>query len=108
MAYFLREMWGARGDRLFRLPAGPALGPLVSDFPAGPFPLLLFALFSYVIGDKTILQEVGVKEMKDVETLSPPSETKDQIPTHIVVCFLMAERILKMFPRNSVYCHSKK
>ena len=55
-------------------------GPLAADFPAGPFPLLLFALFSYVIGDKTKLQYVGVKEMKDVEALPPPSETKDQIP----------------------------
>ena len=25
MTYFLREMWGTRGDRLFHLPAGPAL-----------------------------------------------------------------------------------
>ena len=66
-------------------------GPLVSDFPAGPFPLLLFALFSYVIGDKTILQDVGVNETKDVQALPPPYETKDKIPAHIVVCFLMAE-----------------
>ena len=62
-------------------------GPLVSDAAARPFPLLLFALFSYVIGDKMILQDVGVKEMKDVEALPPPSETKDQIPAHIVGCF---------------------
>ena len=62
-------------------------GPLVFDFPAGPFPLLLFALFSYVIGDKTILQDDGVNEMMDVEALPPPFETKDQIPAHIVVCF---------------------
>ena len=55
-------------------------GPLASNFPDGPFPQLLFALFSYVIGDKSILQDVGVKEMKDVEALPPPSETKDQIP----------------------------
>ena len=75
-------------------------GPLVSDFPAGPFPLLLFALFSYVISDKTILQDVGVNEMKDVEALPPPSETNDQIPAHIVVCFLMAERYFENVSRK--------
>lgn len=40
----------------------------------------LFALFSYVIGDKSILQDARVNEMKDVEVLPPPPETKDQIP----------------------------
>lgn len=37
-------------------------------------------LNSYVIGDKSILGDVGVEEMKDVEALPPPPETKDQIP----------------------------
>uniref|UniRef100_A0A5B6ZDM2 Diphosphomevalonate decarboxylase n=1 Tax=Davidia involucrata TaxID=16924 RepID=A0A5B6ZDM2_DAVIN len=31
-------------------------------------------LNSYVLGDKSILQEVGVQDMKDVEALAPPSE----------------------------------
>nr|AGZ15316.1 mevalonate decarboxylase [Platycodon grandiflorus] len=38
-------------------------------------------LDSYVIGDKTILQDVGVQDMKDVEALTPPPEIKDYIPT---------------------------
>lgn len=37
-------------------------------------------LNSYVIGDKPILQDVGVKDMKDVEALPPPPEIKDNIP----------------------------
>ncbi|CAL5363344.1 unnamed protein product [Camellia sinensis] len=37
-------------------------------------------LSSYVIGDKSILQDVGVKDMKDVEALPPPPEIKDNIP----------------------------
>ncbi|CAL5322173.1 unnamed protein product [Camellia sinensis] len=37
-------------------------------------------LNSYVIGDKSILQDVGVKDMKDVEALPPPPEIKDNIP----------------------------
>lgn len=43
-------------------------------------PPFLFALFSYVIGDKSILQDAGIKETKDVEALLPPAETTDQIP----------------------------
>ncbi|KAI8031416.1 Diphosphomevalonate decarboxylase 2 [Camellia lanceoleosa] len=39
-------------------------------------------LNSYVIGDKSILQDVGVKDMKDVEALPPPPEIKDNIPAH--------------------------
>lgn len=35
-------------------------------------------LDSYLIGDKTILEDVGVKEMKDIETLPPPSEANTQ------------------------------
>nr|WBR49965.1 methylovalerate decarboxylase [Codonopsis pilosula] len=38
-------------------------------------------LDSYVIGDKTILQDAGVQDMKDVEALSPPPEIKDNTPT---------------------------
>lgn len=37
-------------------------------------------LNSYVIGDKSILQDVGVQDMKDVENLPAPPEIKDNIP----------------------------
>ncbi|KAG5533049.1 hypothetical protein RHGRI_027325 [Rhododendron griersonianum] len=37
-------------------------------------------LSSYVIGDKSILQDAGVKDMKDVEALPPPPEVSDKIP----------------------------
>lgn len=38
-------------------------------------------LNSYVIGDQSILQDAGIKEMNDVESLAPPPETKDGIAT---------------------------
>ncbi|KAL6494297.1 Diphosphomevalonate decarboxylase 2 [Orobanche gracilis] len=34
-------------------------------------------LNSYVIGDKTILKDAGIHEIKDVEALAPPPEIKD-------------------------------
>ncbi|KAL3838198.1 hypothetical protein ACJIZ3_022789 [Penstemon smallii] len=34
-------------------------------------------LSSYVIGDKTILQDAGIQDMKDIEALSPPPEIKE-------------------------------
>ncbi|GFZ11208.1 GHMP kinase family protein [Actinidia rufa] len=34
-------------------------------------------LSSYVIGDKSILQDVGVTDLKDIEALPPPPEIKD-------------------------------
>ncbi|KAF7149375.1 hypothetical protein RHSIM_Rhsim03G0099400 [Rhododendron simsii] len=37
-------------------------------------------LDSYVIGDKSILQDAGVKDINDVEALPPPPEIKDNIP----------------------------
>ncbi|XP_057978837.1 diphosphomevalonate decarboxylase 2-like [Malania oleifera] len=37
-------------------------------------------LNSYVIGDKSILQDAGLKGMKDVEALPPPPEIKDNDP----------------------------
>nr|AFM77982.1 mevalonate diphosphate decarboxylase [Eleutherococcus senticosus] len=37
-------------------------------------------LNSYVIGDKSILQDVGVQDIKDVKALPPPPEIKDNIP----------------------------
>uniref|UniRef100_A0A5B6ZCS6 Diphosphomevalonate decarboxylase n=1 Tax=Davidia involucrata TaxID=16924 RepID=A0A5B6ZCS6_DAVIN len=37
-------------------------------------------LKSYVLGDKSILQDVGVQDIKDVEALPPPPEMKDKIP----------------------------
>lgn len=36
-------------------------------------------LNSYVIGDKSILKDAGIKDMKDVETLVGPPETKGNI-----------------------------
>nr|QBB78629.1 mevalonate diphosphate decarboxylase [Artemisia argyi] len=38
-------------------------------------------LDSYIIGDKSILQDAGIKDMKDVEALAPPPEIKDNIST---------------------------
>ncbi|KAK2973934.1 hypothetical protein RJ640_001402 [Escallonia rubra] len=38
-------------------------------------------LNSYVIGDKSILQDAGVQDMKDVEALPPPPEIKDKVPS---------------------------
>ncbi|KAG8380634.1 hypothetical protein BUALT_Bualt06G0036200 [Buddleja alternifolia] len=37
-------------------------------------------LNSYVIGDKTILKDAGIEDMKDVEALAPPPEIKETIP----------------------------
>lgn len=37
--------------------------------------LTIRAFHSYVIGDKTILKDAGINEMKDVEALTPPPET---------------------------------
>jgi len=37
-------------------------------------------LSSYVIGDKSILQDAGVKDIKDVEALPPPPEISDKVP----------------------------
>ncbi|CAN1140038.1 Diphosphomevalonate decarboxylase MVD2, peroxisomal [Linum perenne] len=34
-------------------------------------------LNNYVIGDKSILKDAGIEEMKDVEALAPPAENKD-------------------------------
>lgn len=36
-------------------------------------------LSSYVIGDKSILEDAGVKDMKDVESLPPPPELKNGV-----------------------------
>ncbi|XP_077230366.1 diphosphomevalonate decarboxylase 2-like [Tasmannia lanceolata] len=38
-------------------------------------------LSSYVIGDKSILQEAGLQSLKDVEALPPPPEMKENIPS---------------------------
>ncbi|GAB4836285.1 Diphosphomevalonate decarboxylase mvd2, peroxisomal [Ancistrocladus abbreviatus] len=38
-------------------------------------------LNSYILGDKSILQDAGLKEMKDVEGLQPPPEIKENSPT---------------------------
>lgn len=41
----------------------------------------IFILSSFVIGDKSILQEAGIKGLEDVEALPPPVEVKDNIPS---------------------------
>ncbi|XP_058088886.1 diphosphomevalonate decarboxylase MVD2, peroxisomal [Magnolia sinica] len=38
-------------------------------------------LTSYVLGDKSILEEAGLHAMKDVEALPPPPEIKDNVPS---------------------------
>nr|APU50937.1 mevalonate diphosphate decarboxylase [Phlomoides umbrosa] len=38
-------------------------------------------LDSYVIGDKTILKDAGIHELKDIEALAPPPETKENTST---------------------------
>ncbi|KAF8396416.1 hypothetical protein HHK36_018035 [Tetracentron sinense] len=62
-------------------------------FDAGPTQFLVLRLLfffpphpdtelnSYVLGDKSILQDAGIEAMKDVEALLPPPEIKDNIPT---------------------------
>lgn len=37
--------------------------------------------FSYILGDKSILQDAGLGGMKDVEALPPPPEIKDKVPS---------------------------
>ncbi|KAJ4730538.1 Diphosphomevalonate decarboxylase [Rhynchospora pubera] len=37
-------------------------------------------LTSFVVGDKSILQDAGVRSMKDIENLEPPIEIKDKVP----------------------------
>nr|UES73137.1 mevalonate-5-diphosphate decarboxylase [Gymnema sylvestre] len=39
-------------------------------------------LNSYIVGDKSILQDAGIQDAKDIESLSPPPEVKDNIPAH--------------------------
>lgn len=36
---------------------------------------------SYIVGDKSILQDAGLQGSKDVEALPPPPEIKDNIPS---------------------------
>ena len=38
----------------------------------------LFDLFSYVIGDTSILGEIGLNSMEDVESLTAPPELKSE------------------------------
>lgn len=38
-------------------------------------------LDSYVIGDKSILKDAGIQDMKDIDNLPPPQEIKDNIST---------------------------
>lgn len=37
-------------------------------------------LNSYIVGDKSILQDAGIQDLKDVEALPPPPEIKDNVP----------------------------
>ncbi|KAJ4748611.1 Diphosphomevalonate decarboxylase [Rhynchospora pubera] len=37
-------------------------------------------LTSFVVGDKSILQDAGVRSMKDIGNLEPPTEIKDKVP----------------------------
>ncbi|XP_030966717.1 diphosphomevalonate decarboxylase 2-like [Quercus lobata] len=39
-------------------------------------------LNSYIIGDKSILQDAGIQGKEDLDALPPPFETKDNIPSH--------------------------
>lgn len=39
-------------------------------------------LNSYIVGDKSILQDAGIQDVKDIESLSPPPEVKDNVPAH--------------------------
>ncbi|KAM3685125.1 hypothetical protein ACJW31_11G094600 [Castanea mollissima] len=39
-------------------------------------------LNSYIIGDKSILQDAGIQKKEDVDALPPPSNIKDDIPSH--------------------------
>ncbi|XP_075644597.1 diphosphomevalonate decarboxylase 2-like [Castanea sativa] len=39
-------------------------------------------LNSYIIGDKSILQDAGIQKKEDVDALPPPSKIKDDIPSH--------------------------
>ncbi|KAL0382737.1 UNVERIFIED_CONTAM: Diphosphomevalonate decarboxylase 2 [Sesamum calycinum] len=41
----------------------------------------LLLIRSYVIGDKTILQDAGIQNVKDIEALTPPPEIKDNNQT---------------------------
>ena len=52
------------------------------EFHEGPFFSLMFFSFSYIIGDKSILQDAGIQGKEDVDALPPPSEIKDNIPSH--------------------------
>nr|POE73989.1 diphosphomevalonate decarboxylase mvd2, peroxisomal [Quercus suber] len=82
--------WGQR--RKPRLNQGPNAVMIARDRKAASLLLqrLLFHfppnadtdLNSYIIGDKSILQDAGIKGKEDVDALPPPSEIKDNIPSH--------------------------
>ncbi|XP_027161838.1 diphosphomevalonate decarboxylase MVD2, peroxisomal-like [Coffea eugenioides] len=38
-------------------------------------------LNSYIVGDKSVLMDAGIQDLKDVEALPPPPEIKDNVPT---------------------------
>ncbi|WMV23330.1 hypothetical protein MTR67_016715 [Solanum verrucosum] len=37
-------------------------------------------LNSYVIGDKSLMEDIGIQDIKDIEALPPPPEIKDKVP----------------------------
>ncbi|KAH0685042.1 hypothetical protein KY289_022794 [Solanum tuberosum] len=41
---------------------------------------LLLPLSSYVIGDKSLMEDIGIQDIKDIEALPPPPEIKDKVP----------------------------
>nr|WLF00995.1 diphospho-MVA decarboxylase [Santalum album] len=57
--------------------AAALLGKLLYYFP----PQEGTDLNSYVLGDKSILKDVGIEGLNDVESLAPPPEVKDNIPS---------------------------
>ncbi|KAI0531129.1 hypothetical protein KFK09_000681 [Dendrobium nobile] len=57
--------------------ASSLLQRLLFYFPPGPD----YELNSYVLGDKTILQEAGIESLNHIEALKPPPEAKDKVPS---------------------------
>ncbi|XP_028548821.1 diphosphomevalonate decarboxylase MVD2, peroxisomal isoform X3 [Dendrobium catenatum] len=57
--------------------ASSLLQRLLFYFPPGPDN----ELNSYILGDKTILQEAGIESLNHIEALKPPPEAKDKVPS---------------------------
>jgi hypothetical protein len=50
---------------------------MIYTTPSISFQIIKLFFLSYVIGDKSILKDAGIEDMKDVEALSPPPEIKN-------------------------------